>query len=360
MRQKWLVRVIGWLSLGLMVSQSQTDTSQLICTIPYGTANHQISLTIGAEPVEGDFVDDEYPLLFRRLHTGNFLIVSKRKSGILVQIFTRSGQLQRAYACDESLGSIYSLDADREGMLYCLRHLEKRDLASSESARSLLSIYDSQGQKITNEAHNALLLEKLSSVGFEFPILDLLVDRKGTVYIPISAIPKADDKRRHTPLLICFSPRDGSIEVIQCPGYPTLTPSGAPGFLNFAPAAVAEEQCLRYDGTEAHLIGKDKSSISRFRLGDKFEVSYPNWAFVPKQKHLVLVEIEGVVSKEPYPLQNRRLILLDEDGNQVGTFSLLAPVGSRRLWDTDSFGNIYYLDCTSAGVEIRKVSLATN
>ena len=163
---------------------AQLSTTPLF-TVPYGTAANQISLVQGSTQTEGDFVDSEYPFLLRRLRTGEFLILSKRKSGLFVQIFNSSGQLQRSWECNESIGDLYSLEVDRQGRLYCLRYLEGRNLQNGQTKQQILSIYDNNGKQISNNDYDKLLLENLMNIKFEFPILDLVVDRKGVVYIPV-------------------------------------------------------------------------------------------------------------------------------------------------------------------------------
>lgn len=354
MQTRWISGMMLWAFLCTAVVDAQFSSAAL-CAIPYGTANNQISLAQGADQPEGDFADSEYPLLLRRLHTGEFLIVSKRKSGLFVQVFNSSGQLQRSYECSESLGDIYSLDVDRRGKLYCLRYLEGRDLSTHKN--KILSIYDDKGKSIPIENSMGAVLEKLKSVRFDFPILDLVVDKNGTIYIPISARPDKDEKSDNMPILVCFSPDNLSIDTATMPGYPTLTPKGDIVFLNFAPIEVAEEQCLRHDGAKARLIKMDKSLIGEFTLSN-IEVYYPSMAFAISPDYLGLVDIKGVIDDKKYPLQRRQFTIIDRQGHQVFTTELLVPLGARRLWDIDEMGNIYYLNCDENGVEIRRITIA--
>jgi len=251
------------------------------------------------------------------------------------------------------------LDVDRRGTLYCLRYLENRDLVRKQQVNSILSIYDSLGKQIAIEEREKLLFEKLISNKFEFFVLDLTVDKNGMVYIPISARLENDEKK-NVFIIIRFSLDNSSIDTLPGLGYPTQTPHGDLGFLNFAPIEVAEEQSLRYDGTKVRLLSGDKSVITEFSLDKDNEVRYPSLAFVPTLNYLVLVDIEEVIDDKRYPLQKRQFIILNRQGHRVFTTHLLVPLGSRRLWDTDEAGNIYYLTCTSNGVEIRKIRLSTH
>jgi hypothetical protein len=159
--------------------------------------------------------------------------------------------------------------------------------------------------------------------------------------------------------VIRFSLDGNIIDILAGLGYPTTTPNGDLGFLNFAPIEVADEQSLRYDGTKVRLLNQDKSVIAEFPLSQDVEVRYPSLSFVSTPNYLVLVDInnEEVINDKRYPLQKRRFIILNRQGHQVLTTELLVPLGSRRLWDTDESGNIYYLSCTPKGAELRRINI---
>jgi hypothetical protein len=356
--QRWMSCVMSWMLLCAAWVDAQFSITPLF-TVPYGTAANQISLAQGSTQTEGDFVDSEYPLLLRRLHTGEFLILSKRKSGLFVQVFNSLGHLQRSWECNESIGDLYSLEVDRKGRLYCLRYLEERDLQNKQLAQPILSIYDSDGKQLSNKNYDKLLLEKLTIIKFEFPILDLVVDKNGAVYIPVSARHN-NNKNENVLILIRFSLDSNLIDTLAGLGYPTLTPSGDLGFLNFAPIEIADEQTLRYDGTKVRLLNRDKSVIAEFSLSQDVEVRYPSLSIVPTPNYLVLVDIdsETVINDKQYPLQKRQFVILNRQAHQVFTTEPLVPLGSRRLWDTDESGNIYYLTCTPKGAEIRKINIS--
>mgnify|MGYP001084761862 CR=1 FL=1 len=151
------------------------------------------------------------------------------------------------------------------------------------------------------------------------------------------------------------------IDILAGLGYPTITPNGDLGFLNFAPIEAADEQSLRYDGTKVRLLNQDKSVITEFSLNQDVEVHYPSLSFVPTSNYLVLVDIENekVINDKQYPLQKRQFIILNRQGDRVFTAELLVPLGSRRLWDTDESGNIYYLSCKPKGAEICRINIPT-
>jgi len=151
------------------------------------------------------------------------------------------------------------------------------------------------------------------------------------------------------------------IDILAGLGYPTITPNGDLGFLNLAPIEVADEQSLRYDGTKVRLLNQDKSVITEFSLNQDVEVRYPSLSFVPTSNYLVLVDIENeeVINDKQYPLQKRQFIILNRQGDRVFTAELLVPLGSRRLWDTDESGNIYYLSCKPKGAEICRINIPT-
>ncbi len=357
-------------------SAYQKTSSKKLFIIPYGEAPNQIYLESPEGPGEGENIWAIVPVTFRVLHDGNLVIVGGRHKHLTAQLFDLRGQLVRftEYEHARSLDNEL-LDIGVDGRLYICRRLLMQDLQHTfqteqdrPSANQLLFIGNLDGTTNRNlcDKLQSDLCKVVESNKFEMLGIDLVVSNTADVFVSLCSPLQAGEPCHYQ--LVRLHPLENPKLLSAPPGMPAVRLyDGSIGYLQYK---VSEKQqvasgvkILREDGT---ILAEFEIPDSVYKKGNLIlgDGGSPDPVLVRADRLVLLLQDDSLqsdgsrktlVTVNGIPIYPYSLVVLDSSGAVVFEESFGA-IGMQRLCDTDGKGNLYYLNFTKEGVEVRRVS----
>ncbi|CUU01617.1 hypothetical protein GBSOP10_101052 [Armatimonadetes bacterium GBS] len=401
LRLKWLVGVLaasvallaGWLFSAESPQTPPADFQKpsqhnVLFVIPYGNAENQIYLEYTPGPGEGEFGTAIAPTGFRVLTDGCLAIIAGYPDKVVVQVFTQDGKLARAVPQPtvkttswtrlylHSDGSMYYVGywLNREE-LYTLPEPPSEEATEGASDGSRLKPVPNVERLFTvvnpNGAIDAALSEtfrrQLYSLLEERDDIELFgtkveVDAQGTVYLPmLLRLREGEDYERI--LLAKLSPR-GTMELVENPpGRVVRSHDGSVVYVKFQPLEDADPR--DYSWLSAYLfVRADGTEIARFRVPPRANENslITREPVLVRPDRLAIVSFEKVAHGKPNRAESlphfcqgyKRLMVVTPEGEIVYEDWVQGPPMTEACV-TDGRGNLYYLNFTDAGVEVKKV-----
>ncbi|BCW97106.1 MAG: hypothetical protein WHS44_04915 [Fimbriimonadales bacterium] len=380
-----------------VASSLPTPASTVLFTIPYGSAENQIYIESTPGPGEGEFGLGLAPVGFCVLADDSVALVGGRPASssheLAVQVFAQDGQLKRfvphpsVYTFDRTSvllhhdGSVYYIASnvfvdylyERPSSAPDPDHnhpdsSDTKDKPLSEKTLAisrLLTVVDAKGKvdATLTEALRDQLRSLLSARDDLWSFGDYaVVDGRGTVYISVLLASRAGEEYAKTPLA-------------------KLSPTGAAEWVEEPPGRLVRS----YDGSmayvkfERHENPRDEAWVSAYTFVDTGGKQIARFQAPPRasrrslitldpvlirRDRLAIVSFEGTppdkpnrAAQIPLPFQAYyRLMVITPEGKIVHEDWVQGPpvAGSCA---TDGKGNLYYLNFTDEGVEVKKISV---
>jgi hypothetical protein len=374
----------------------QQRTSELLFFIPYGEQDIEIYIEPATGPGEGDGIGQTTPVAFRRLADGNLMIVGGRKGGLAAQVFDQSGKLVRFVRYEWGMPDHDLLYLTGDGSLYILRRIlfDNRAINSgivvqSDSTDvqdidvqgnpvpeqpaehpSYLVIFDPDGKRNGELASRFIeqLVELVNNEDFDSIGGGLAVTTTGEVLVEYATPVQPEG---YALVRLARLRTSGEKQTLTAPGRPPIRLyDGSIGYLQASPREEGDSEQV----SEVRIVREDVSVLARFKipvsvrekgrvvLGD---YSTPDPILVSPNRLALLVcdysyDDNGYKSIEKVRgvrMWRQYLIVLDPSGEVVFEEPIMTVGEMQHLCDTDGKGNLYYLNFTNEGVEVRRVSL---
>ncbi len=371
-------------------SSLRQSQSGVLFVIPYGKAENQIYLEYTPGPGEGDFGTTIAPTGFRVLTDGRLAIIAGYPDKNMVQVFTQDGKLARAVLLPTvkttsrtrlylySDGSMYYVGywLNREE-LYTLPEppSEEQTEGARDGARLkpvpnvewLFTVVNPNGA--IDAALSETFRRQLYSLLEERDDIDLFgtkveVDAQGTVYLPMLLRLREGEDYNGT-LLVKLSPR-GTMELVENPpGRAVRSHDGSVVYVKFQPLEDADPR--DYSWLSAYIFMRaDGTEIARFRVplrASENSVITLDPVLV-RPDRLAIVSFEKAAPGKPNRAESlphfcqgyKRLMVVTPEGEIVYEDWVQGPPMA-EVCVGDGRGNLYYLNFTDAGVEVKKVKV---
>jgi hypothetical protein len=337
---RYVIVVSGILILAATTS-SQVSSTKLF-SLSYGTGQSEVRWK--PMSAEGEF-DDERPLLFRVLRSGDFLLLSKIADRLLVQIFNRSGQLKSSYTIDRDYTTLADVFVTCEGVVYCLSQFG----TDTPEGVDMLQMYDAEGKPISVVADKILLdTFKQLQADFIYPLSLRVESSSGDVFFLVSS--ENDKSVKHW---IRVRSKGDAVEALPIKeGWINKDICGLL-IVNSIPedysSPIEKVAVSTLDGTA---IAEFPIHIDQLSKGSLF---FRENVAVSPDRRFIVIEAFGEDSERPDSrFQVRYLGVYDRDGKEV--LVLPTTVLGGRMWDMDRNCHLYYLHFTPKSVEVRKIN----
>lgn len=368
--------------------------SETLFVIPYGKAKGQIYIH------EEGLGEGEFwvlgPKTFRVLPNGNFAILGSTETGCALQIFDQQGRLVKYVPYKEPCGSgktVIGADA-RSYTIYQILNDEfqlwlrgnsaveegnekpAEDVSESPKLPNRLFVRNAEGEedivlrdKLQHDFYQTLIKHGFTDAG-----CDVVVTDQGEVYVELTSPLQPEGYSLYQVIRLHPNEEPKLLSGDELPGWIIPLPGGKLGYLAvdgqnaYKPTAVeiwnaARQQLGRFvideafykkgllprlaDGTsrEPVLVRRDRLALLFF------EESRPDGSGDPARFVAFRPEsLDSEVSARRY-----FLVVLEPSGKVVFEDTLYGGYFN-RLCDADTKGNLYYLNFTKRGVEVKRVS----